>query len=240
MKLFGLLIVFWSSFCFAKLEIPGGLSLEERQKLVQILGTGSGVHILGDPYPLGGYSGAEIALSYESIPTADLAGMGTTATRKGEVSFAQLHFAKGLYYNLDLLVSFAPMGQAENISGFGGGARWGFFEAEYVPVSFSVQASANSTSFQNKINVTTQSLDLLGSFASDDFTFYAGIGTIKASGSFMGGAGGVTDTGQTEDVTVSTLRFIGGMTLKFSQTFFSLELIRAHQPNYAAKLGVRF
>ena len=225
---------------WSKLDIPQGLNLEERRQVLEILGPGTGVRVLGDPYPLGGYSGVELGLSNEIIPTTELSRYGNKPKLQGETSYLQLGFAKGLYYNFDLFLNFAPMGQSEEISSFGGGFRWGFFEAEYMPISLSLQVGANSTSFQNKVNVSTQSLDLIAGFAVEDVTMYVGAGSIKASGSFLGGANGVTDTGQTEEETLTTSRFLAGLSIKFSQYFFALEIARTSQPTYAAKLGIRF
>lgn len=234
------LLLLFPAFARAKLELPTGLSLQERRTVLEILGFGSGPKVLGDPYPLGGYSGVEISLSNEVIPTTELASLGNQADLQGETSFLQLHFAKGLYYNFDVFVTFAPMGQSEQISSFGGGGRWGFFEAEYLPITLSIQAAANSTSFQNKVNVSTQALDLIASLNVEDTVLYFGGGRIRASGIFHGGAAAITDTGLVESETVSDTRLLAGMAVKFSTVFVALEVDRVVQPNYAVKAGFRF
>ena len=203
-------------------------------------GFGTAIKSLTDPYPLGGYSGVEIGVANEIIPTTDMAGLGNKSKLQGETSYAQLSFAKGLYYNVDLFVDFVPMGQNEKVSGFGGGFRWGFFEAEYLPVTVSFQATANSTSFQNKINLTTQTLDLIASFNVEDVTLYAGVGPVRSWGVFMGGADGVTDSGNVENEMLSTTRMLAGLAVKFSKVFAALEINRTTEPSYAAKIGVRF
>lgn len=229
---------------WAKVDLPRGLNTRERQRVLEILGPGSGLRVLGDPYPLGGYSGVEIGVSYETISTTDFSGLGSKPPLQGETSYLQLGFAKGLYYNFDLFVNVAPMGQSEEVSSFGGGLRWGFFEAEYMPISLSLQVGANSTSFQDQINVTTQSVDLIAGFAVEDITMYVGAGTIKAAGSFLGNKNtpsqGMTDTGETIEESLSTSRFLAGLVLKFSKSFLSLEVARSFDPTYGAKVGFRF
>jgi hypothetical protein len=224
----------------AKLDLPTGMTAADRRRALEILGYGSGTKILGDPYPLGGYSGVEVGLSNEVIPTTEISNLGNKSNLQGETSYLQMSFAKGLYYNFDVLVNFAPMGQGEEVSSFGGGVRWGFFEAEYLPIALMVQVAANSTSFQNKINVSTQTLDLIASFSVEKVTLYGGVGTIRASGIFLGGVEGVTDTGSVENETLSTGRLLAGAAVKFSKFFAAIEVDRTSEPNYSGKLGIRF
>ncbi|MBX2994442.1 MAG: hypothetical protein KF681_06465 [Bdellovibrionaceae bacterium] len=238
------ILLLFSPGGFAKVDLPRGLNAQERGRVLEILGPSSGLRVLGDPYPLGGYSGVEIGVSYETISTTDFSGLGSKPTLQGETSYLQLGFAKGLYYNFDLFVNVAPMGQSEEVSSFGGGFRWGFFEAEYMPISLSLQVGANSTSFQDQVNVTTQSIDLIAGFAVEDITMYVGAGTIKAAGSFLGNKAnpsrGMTDTGETIEESLSTSRFLAGLVIKYSKAFFSLEVARSYDPTYGAKIGVRF
>lgn len=229
-----------NSLAWAKLELPKNLSDADRLSALKILGGGSAIHLLGDPYPLGGYPGVEVGVSQEIIPTSDLAQLGNKPNASPDTSYVNLSFAKGLYYNLDLFLSFSPMIQSEGVTNFGGGFRWGFFEAEYAPASLSLVVGANSTSYENRINVSTQSVDLIAAFSLEETRLYAGAGRIKASGSFLGGTDGVTDTNETEEVTTNMTRFLVGFVVKFSKVFLAIEVSRTEQPNYGLKLGYRF
>jgi len=226
----------------AKLEFPKQLTHQDRTRVLEILGYGSALRVLQNPYPLGGYSGIEVGVSNEMIPTSDISHLGAKNTEQGETSYMQLHFAKGLYDNIDLMATFAPMGQNEQISSFGGGARWGFYEAEYFPVALSVQTTLNSSGFQDKVNVSTQTIDLIASINVSDMTLYAGGGRIRASGQFIGGASGITDqsNNDTENEVLSSTRFLAGLSVKFSNTFFAIELDHTVDASYAAELGLRF
>lgn len=212
----------------------------DRQNALEILGYGSAPTVLDDPYPLGGYSGVSIALSQRLISTTDLRQKGTAMIQQGDTSYFELTLGKGLYHNLDMLIHFVPGQQQEDISGFGGTIRWGFFEAEYLPITLSAQVGANSTSFQDKIKITSQSMDLIASFAVQDVTLYFGGGSLRASGSFIGGDGGITDTKDVESETVSTSRMLAGLSVKFSPFFVALEMNRSTQTSYGLKLGTRF
>lgn len=227
---------------WCRLDIPKSLSAFERQRVVQILGFGLGAKVLGNPYPLGGYSGVELGVSNEMIPTSDLASFTNKSALQGETSFLQLTAAKGLYYNFDFFINFIPMGQNEGMSGFGGGLRWGVFEGEYLPVTLSIQSAGSLVSFQDKINFSTQTIDGIVSFIVEDVTLYAAIGTIRSAGSFVGGPTGVTvtDSGKTEHEISTDTRFLTGVSVNFSKLFLAAELSKVNDAVYAAKLGVRF
>jgi hypothetical protein len=234
-------------FCFmigisgwAKLEIPTSMTSENRRIALEVLGYGSAPSLLTDPYPLGGYSGYEFGVSNIIVPTTELSRIGNKPELQGETSYLQLSFAKGLFHNFDLFLNFAPLGQSEQISSFGGGFKWAFFEAEYMPLSVSTVLSANSTSFQNKINVSSQTLDLVMGLNVDDMALYLGAGQVRASGVFIGGATGVNLSTETESESLSDTRVLGGLILKFSRVFVGLEVARVTQPSYALKIGGRF
>ena len=230
-----------SSWVEAKLSIPTNLTTENRQELVEILGYGAAPKVLGDPFPLGGYSGVEIGVSNQIISTVDVAKMGDHTSTQERTPYVGLSLAKGLYYNFDVFINFVPLGQDEGISGFGGGLRWGFFEAEYLPISLSAQVASQSLNFQNKINVSAQTLDLIASYKIDPVTLYLGGGSVTASGEFLGGGSdGVTDTGSVENVSMTANHFLGGVSYRSSLFFIAGEISRATQNSYGVKIGMRF
>jgi hypothetical protein len=74
----------------------------------------------------------------------------------------------------------------------------------------------------------------------DDVTLYLGAGQIRAQGTFVGGASGITDTGDTMKESVSSGHYLAGINLKFAKVFLAMQIDRYTQSNYSAKLGVRF
>ena len=224
----------------AELEIPARMSSMDRKKALEILGFSSSAKILGNPYPLGGYSGIEIGYTTEVIGTGELATLGAKAKSQSETSFSSLTLGKGLYNNVDLFLQFAPFTQAEEISNFGGQVRWGFYQAEYMPAHLSLVVYANSTSFQNKISTVSQGSDLVAGFSVQDLTLYTGIGMVRSIGTFFGGDGGVTDDGETATEDVSSSHYLAGINIKFSKAFLAMQLDRYSQSTYSAKLGMRF
>lgn len=240
MKLAIVFLLFFPVFAHAELNLTSQLNRSERQNMLEILGYGTATKILDDPYPLGGYSGVSIGLAHDIIKTSEAKKKGGADSQQSETSFLQLTLGKGLYNNVDLFVEFAPGHQEEQISSFGGALRWGFYEAEYLPITLSAQLASNSTSFQNQIDLSTQTLDLIASFSIQDVSLYLGGGTVRAAGTFMGGATGITDTQNVENETVSNSRFFTGLALKFSPVFVAFEVDRVTQANYGVKIGVRF
>jgi hypothetical protein len=225
---------------FADLKIPGNLSTADRNAAVEILGYGSALKILGDPYPLGGFSGFEYGLSSEVLSTSEISRLGSTTVSQKQLNYYTITLGKGLYHNLDTFLNFAYYSQEENISSFGGQLRWGFYQAEYLPIYASLVLSGSSCNFKNVIVTNSQALDMVFGFREGDVTLYFGSGIIRAQGIFSGGTGGITDTGETENNSIGDVRFLAGVNIKFSKVFLALELDRYSSPVYSAKLGYRF
>lgn len=224
----------------AMLKIPVGMSDADRQTALKILGLGTGFRNLGDPYPLGGYMGFEVGVSYELLSTASVARLGTGTAPQGDTSYTNITLGKGLFYDVDFYLQFSPLGQSEKFSSFGGALRWGMMEMENLPVHFSLQAAATSASFQNKINTTTQNFDLVGGWNFEDLVLFGGVGLIRSSGLFIGGASGITDNGETVTESVNETHSFLGVSVKYGTYFFAAQMDRASQAVYALKLGVRY
>lgn len=216
------------------------MSAADRQSVLKILGYGTSFKTSGDPYPLGGYMGFEIGVSYELLSTAQIAKLGSGTGVQGDTSVLNVTLGKGLFYDVDFYLNFSPLGQSEKFSSFGGAVRWGVLELEAMPVHFSVQAAANSASFQNKINTTTQNFDVIGGWNFQDLVFYGGIGVIRSSGQFIGGAAGVNDTADTVTEAVNEAHTFAGISVKYGEYFVAAQMDRATQTAYAVKLGVRY
>lgn len=233
-------VLFAATQAWAALDIPQNLNTVDRRKATEILGLSSSSKILGNPYPLGGFSGVEIGYSTEIIPTSELSRLGNKTTSQSETTYQVITLGKGLYNNIDVYVHFAPQTQAEAITGFGGQLRWGFYQAEYLPAHLSVITYANSMSFQNKINTTSQGTDLVAGFSVEDVTLYTGLGVVRTLGTFAGGANGVTDTGDTAREDISDSHYVAGLNIKYSTVFLAMQIDRYSQAVYSAKLGFRF
>jgi hypothetical protein len=241
MWFWSLLFLMLSSSAFAKLILPTGLTTNDRQAALEILGYGSAPKILGNPYTLGGYSGAEVGVTTEIIPTSDISRLGTKASQQqGETSYSVFTLGKGIYSNLDTYLQFGLLGGAESISNVGVQLRWSFFQAEYLPAFMTAVLSAGAVNFQNLISTSTQASDLILGVSVDDVTLYLGAGLVKAQGFFTGGAGGITDTGDSLKESVSGGHYLAGLNLKFSTAFIAMEIDRYTQSTYSAKLGFRF
>lgn len=233
-------IVFFANLGHASIQIPTEMNSLDRQAALRILGLGTGYKTIGDPYPLGGYMGFEVGVSYELLSTAQIAKLGSGTGIQGDTSYVNFTLGKGLFYDVDFYLNFAPLGQAEKFSSFGGALRWGVLELQAVPVHFSLQAAANSASFQNKVNTTTQTFDLIGGWNFQDVVMYGGIGFIRSAGLFIGGVSGVTDSNETMTESVSETHSFGGLSVNYDTYFFALQVDRASQTAYALKLGVRY
>jgi hypothetical protein len=234
------LLVSYANSGSAKLSIPTNMTSADRLVALEALGYGTSAKLLGDPYPLGGYSGVEIGITTEVISTADLARLGTKATRQSETSYSAMTLGKGLYHDVDGFLQFSLTSNSENISNFGGQVRWGIYQAEYIPAFLSLVLSGSSTNFQNLIITNNQGLDLILGVNVDDVTLYLGAGRLATQGTFIGGASGITDTGTTMKESVVGSHYLAGINLKFSKVFLAMQIDRYTESNYSAKLGVRF
>jgi hypothetical protein len=231
---------FISIHAFAGLEIPHGLNSADRKKATEILGLSSATKVLGNPYPLGGFSGVEIGYSKEIIPTSEIGRLGSRAESKSETSYQVLTLGKGLYNNIDVFVQMTPQTQDESIWGFGGQLRWGFYQAQYMPIHLSLMTYANSMTFNNQIQTLTEGSDLVAGFSVEDVTLFTGVGFVSSTGTFIGGASGVSASGDTTQEQVSDAHYVAGVNLRLQSAFLAMEIDRYTQAIYSAKIGMRF
>ena len=225
---------------FSFTTLPKGLNATDRERMLEALGFGSAMKMLSSPYPLGGYSGVEVGLSSEYISMADVAVLGAKTNSRSDLNYFNLTVGKGLYHNVDLLIQFIPMPQEESISGFGGQLRFGFYQANFMPLNLSFVTSATSTNFYNLIGAETTGYDLVASVNMKDVSLFFGAGQARSSGTFIGGANGITSSGTTENTNVSSPHTVFGISIKMANVFLALEVDRFVQSSYAGKLGLRF
>ncbi|WP_413586383.1 hypothetical protein [Bdellovibrio sp. HCB274] len=235
-----LIIAFLTVQTYAITQLPRSLDPNDQNRTLEILGFGSSSKILGDPYPLGGYSGVEVGVSSQFIPIGDLSTLGSGTQDKGEMSFYTLSLGKGLYYNIDAFVYFSPAIQTEEMQNFGGQVRWGFYEASFFPITFSTMVYAGGANFQNLINISTVGWDLIGTVNMENVALYFGGGRVRAQGTFIGGPAGITASGQTESRSIIDDHTFFGVNVEISKAFIALEVDRYADSVYSGKLGFRF
>jgi hypothetical protein len=235
------LLLLMSFSSFAATTLPKGLDIDDQRRALEILGFGSSAKTLDNPYPLGGYSGVEIGISSEYIPIDDLANLGSKPTPDaGEYNYYTISVGKGLYYNIDAMVYATPFVQGEDISSFGAQARWGFYEAQFFPISFTLLAYGGGANFSNLINVSTIGLDVLATVNVENIAIYFGGGRGRAIGKFVGGAKGITASGENSNVDLVEDHSVFGINIDIHKMFVALEIDRYVESTYAGKVGIRF
>lgn len=237
--IFSLLMIF-SNVSTAAMRLPTQLNESNRKIVAQILGFGSMMKLLSNPYPLGGYSGVELGFSSEYIPFENLASLGSKSPDKGDYNYFTLSVGKGLFYNVDFFLQFTPMPQQEGLSSFGAQVRWGIFETNFFPFSLSLVMTGGGSSFSNVVNSTTQGADLVGTVNMKDVAVYFGAGKARTITTFVGGTSGVTDDQNSYQVDLLETHEVFGVSLKMSEYFVALEVDRYAEATYSGKVGVRF
>lgn len=145
----------------SELKIPGNLSNTDKNTAVEVLGFGTMMKILGNPYPLGGLFGIEFGISSNIISSTDIARLGkpfnTAVGNKLQHADSEM-FDR----NFDVHVGFAYAGQNENIQAYGMQARWGIYQAEYLPIYGALVLSM--ANFRNLILTNNYNSDLILGF----------------------------------------------------------------------------
>jgi hypothetical protein len=223
------------------MSLPRNLTVPDQKRALEILGFGTAGKLLDNPYPLGGYSGLEIGLATEYVPIDDLSTLGDTTPDKGELNYYTLTLGKGLYYNIDTQLYFTPFVQGDDsVSNFGGHVRWGFYEAVFFPISFSAMLSAGGSNFSNLINVSTIGADLLATVNIENLALYFGGGRVRAIGTFIGGADGITADQKTVEQDIVEDHSLFGVNIRFDKMFVAFEIDRYTDSVYSGKIGLRF
>ncbi len=234
------IIVLFSGSAFARLSIPNNLNKRDREVATEVLGPSSSMKLLGNPYPLGGYSGVEFSFVSEYLSTGEVSRLGNKSSQQAETNYTLFKVGKGIYNNLDFYLQFAFVNNDENLSNFGGQIRWGFLEAEYIPAYLSLLLSANSVNYQNKITTNNYGADIVAGVNVQDVTVFLGGGIVKSQGLFQGGAAGVTDDQNTHKENAFTNHYLAGVNVQFSEVFLALQIDRYVQSTYSGKIGFRF
>lgn len=238
--IFILAMMFSATTSFALKSLPRNLTVADQARALEILGFGSSSKILNNPYPLGGYQGIELGLTTEYIPLEDLSGLGDGTSEHGEFNYYTLTFGKGIYYNIDTYLYFAPSVQADEFQNFGAQVRWGFYEFGFFPLSLSAILYGGAANFSNLVNISTFGADLVATVTMDNVAIYAGGGSIRAVGKFIGGANGITADQVTREQTLSDVHSVFGINISLAKMFVAMEIDRYTDTVYSGKLGLRF
>ncbi len=228
---------------FGAIQLPKNMNQSDRSEALRIIGLGTSAKILSDPYPLGGYAGFEAGISIENLHAGDLGQLGSgLASPQQDVAFPRLTLGKGLYNDIDIFLHFTPYNRQDELSHYGGIARWGFYQAKFLPLSLSVLAHMNSGNFSNQLTTRSYGLDLIGGINVENVSLFAGGGMVEATGVFVGGPNGITDgnAGGTSTETVRGTHTVIGTNVHISNLFLTVQIDRYTQPVYSGKIGVRF
>lgn len=236
-----LCVLFIGCVSQAALQLPGGLTGNDRKEALRIIGFGTATKSLTDPYPLGGYHGFEVGISLETIPTQDLGRLGSRLSApQADVTIPKISIGKGLYSDLDFFLHFIPYNQRSEMSQYGGALRWGFYEGSSLPLSANLIAHINTGNINNQVTTRTFGVDVTAGLNVNQVALYVGFGVLQSVGGFVGGASGVTDTGRHEVESVNTYHSMIGTAVRFQKFFAVIELDRYTQSVLSAKLGFRF
>ncbi len=249
------------------IQIPKGLSDADREEIVQTIGLGTAPKMLTNPYPLGGYSGFEIGYSVEFINVRDINRLGCQVGSAGcanksisddnEFKFSRISIGKGLYHDIDVFFSFAPPIAGSNIFDYGGAVRWAFYQAEFLPITFSAIAHANRMNVQDDFINQNIGLELMLGINVDNFSLYFGGGQIWAKGTFLvqtnktdpsDGTGNGTvspnDPAANAEGTVneyaSGMHTVVGFSMQYQNLFSAAEIDHYTDSVYSIKVGTRF
>lgn len=252
-----LIITLWLPSVLA-IQIPKRLTKPDRQEVVETIGVGGATKMLTNPYPLGGYSGLELGYSIEFINVRDVNRLGcqpggtcpnANVSDDNEFRYSRFSIGKGLYHDIDTFFSFAPPIGSTNISDFGAAVRWAFYQAEFLPITFSLILHANRMNVQNDFVNQNMGAEIITGITVDNFALYVGGGMIWAQGTFLAsdtGNGTVDPTDPdnnptkqlTEEARLS--HTLVGVTLQFENLFAAAEIDHYKDSVYSLKLGTRF
>jgi hypothetical protein len=236
----GLILAFFSH-TFASIQLPSGLTQQEQLKALEILGPGTRPKTLANTYPLGGYSGFEIGITYQGINTTDLNGMGTVTQPQDFFSFPSIVIGKGIYHDVDVFLITMPYFNDIGISQYGANLRWAFYHGQQLPTLFTLAVTANSTNLNNQIIVQNVGFELIASIYVPRFTIYWGVAPTRITGFALGTVNG-TGVGlsqQTELSSLSLSPLFLGASLKYEDFFWTVQIDGSNHPAYTTRLGFR-
>ncbi len=221
-------------------DIPKNLNADQRSTVVHLLGFNTSTKILSNPLPLGGFSGVEVGLAFESISLGPLA--------QQDLQFPSLSLGKGLFENIDSFIHFVPPIGKSRISEFGALFRWSFFQSELLPINLSLIAHADQIGIKDSFSTQSYGFQMVAGINVEDLSIFLGAGYLTADANFTGGNSGdgvvdpslVDPNSNTLHEHASTIHSVLGLTYHHDIYFIAGEVDRYHDFVYSAKAGVRF
>ena len=232
-----LFLLLFSLFGNANFTLPTSLDQSERKRTLEILGLGTSTKFLSNAYPLGGYSGLEVSLSIESINIQEISRFGSGSKNSDTVLYPKFTVGKGIYNNSDIFIHFIPFNETTGLSEFGLSLRWGFYQADFLPINFSILAHASSSNVNNQIIMRNLGTDLLMGMLVNNFSFFFGAGVVNSTGDFLKTH---TINGTNEQEQVSSGHFQVGLSYNFEPIFIGASIDRYVDTVYNVKLGMLF
>lgn len=242
MRVLVLTLLLFGAAAQAEVNIPPNLTASDREEALRILGLGISGKLLTNPYPLGGYSGFEFGLAIESVPVEEISRLGSklSANQQPAKTFNYPKFAigKGLYKDIDVFLHFIPYNQNTNLADYGGLVRWCFYQAAFLPASFSLIVHGNNSNVGNLIFTQSAGAELATGINVGDLALYVGAGRVFVTGRFVKSLN--PGASQEETATVSSFHSFFGGTLDFEPIFVALQIDQFTQTTFSGKLGLRF
>ena len=236
-----LLILFLCIPAFSS-KLPRNLAKNELEEVASMLGFNTSTKLVSQPYPLGGFDGLEIAVSQEIIDIEEITALGDQSASEDSFSYNQVSIGKGLYRNWDIYVHFVPFSTANQISEYGGLIKWGFFEADYLPLSLAALGHMNTVNIEDDFINQSTGLDLLLAITANQFSLYFGGGYINSRSVFKQAILDTSDPDlsgdQYKESFESSHTFVG-VDIKFGRFFIAGQIDRYKDPVYSFKAGLR-
>ena len=223
------------------LEIPSNLTSSHRERLTELLGPTTSIKPLTHPFPLGGYDGFEMGLSFETIDVSDLNSLGSGTDKESSLVIPKFTFAKGLYFDLDVFLEFSPLLRQEKVSEFGLLVRKSLYQSKFYPINISMSVFGSAVNVDNIFNSESYGFDLTTGITLSDLSLYLGIGQMSTSANIIGVKEGVviTDSGADESSNIEQLHTVFGMSFSYKNYFLAFQADRFQIPVYSFKLGYR-
>ncbi len=220
--------------------IPGSLTAANRIRITEILGFGMSSTASYSPRPLGDHRGTQIFLSQDYFSSTTLTNMGNGQSSAGNQQISTLGMGQGLYYDIDTFLYFSPMPQRELMTNYGGLIRGKIFRDPSAQIQLSAALTAAGSNFENKAFFTNTGLDVLMSFLGEKIDLTVGLGQGRCIGQFIGGASGVTDSGNFESHDLSASHLLISGDYNYKNYNFVLTWDRYVESKTNFKLGYRF
>jgi hypothetical protein len=132
--------------------------------------------------------------------------------------------------------NFIPYDQTSGVGIYSGAGRWTFFQATFVPASFSVLVHAGNSNFQNKIITQTAGGDLITGVDVDPFSFYFGLGFIHGQGQF---SSTLTSDLLAANQVATSFHTVMGLNISISDMFLAFEIDSYSKIMLGLKIGAR-